>query len=88
MAVFLSLVGVYQVAEEFTLAPMRRLIKKHGDLRISEDASEELRRVIGDYGSRIAEAAIAHARDERRKTVLARDIKAAKRRIEGTAVEK
>lgn len=74
-------------AEEFTLAPMRRLIKKHGDLRISEDASEELRRVIGDYGSRIAEAAIAHARKERRKTVLARDIKDAKRRIEGTVEE-
>lgn len=87
MVVFLSLVGVYQLAEEFTLAPMRRLIKKHGDLRISEDASEELRRVIGDYGSRIAETAIAHAREESRKTVLARDIKEAKRRIEGTEVE-
>ena len=75
------------MAEEFTLAPMRRLIKKHGDLRISEDASEELRRVIGYYGSRIAEAAIAHAREEMRKTVLARDIKEAKKRIEETVEE-
>ena len=71
------------MAGEFTLAPMRRLIKKHGDLRISEEASEELRRVIGDYGSRIAEAAVAHAKGENRRTVLARDIRAAQRQVEG-----
>lgn len=74
------------MAEEFTLAPMRRLIRKYGDLRISEEASEELRRVIGDYGSRIAEAAVVHAQGENRRTVLARDIKAARRHVEG-AVE-
>jgi hypothetical protein len=28
---------VQNVAEEFTLAPMRRLIKKHGDLKVSEE---------------------------------------------------
>jgi histone H3/H4 len=70
------------VAEEFTLAPMRRLIKKYGDLRVSEEASEELRRVIGDYGSRIADAAVALVQREQRKTVLARDIRAAQRQIE------
>jgi len=74
------------VAEELTLAPMRRLIKRHGDLRISEEAGEELRRVVGDYGSRIAEAAVAHAREEDRRTVLAVDIRVAQRRVEG-AVE-
>ena len=74
------------MAEEFTLAPMRRLIKKCGDLRVSEEASEELRRVIGDYGYRIAGAAVALARQERRRTVLARDIRAAQRQIEA-AVE-
>jgi len=73
------------VAEEFTLAPMRRLIKRHGDLRVSEEAGEELRRVIGDYGSRVAEAAVAHAREEGRRTVLARDVRAALRRVEGAA---
>ena len=73
------------MAEEFTLAPMRRLIKRHGDLRVSEEAGEELRRVIGDYGSRVAEAAVAHAREEYRRTVLARDVRAALRRVEGAA---
>jgi len=76
------------VAEEFTLAPMRRLIKRHGDLRVSEEASEELRRVIGDYGSRVAEAAVAHALKENRRTVLARDVEAASRQIEGTGADR
>jgi len=76
------------VAEEFTLAPMRRLIKRYGDLRVSEEASEELRRVIGDYGSRIAEAAVALVRQEQRKTVLPRDIRAAQRQIEGEGADR
>lgn len=75
------------MAEEFTLAPMRRLIKRHGDLRISEEASEELRRVIGDYGSRVAEAAVAHAREEGRRTVLARDVSAGLKRFEGVVAD-
>lgn len=70
------------MAEEFTLAPMRRLLKRFGDIRVSVEASEELRRVIGEYGERIARAAVANARREGRKTVLARDVKAAKREVE------
>lgn len=75
------------MAEEFTLAPMRRLIKKYGDLKISEDASEELRRVIGDYSSKIAQAAVINALQESRKTVLARDVRAAKMRVEGSEAD-
>lgn len=75
------------MAEEFTLASMRRLIKKHGDLKVSEEAGEELRRVVGDYGSRIAEAAVAETLLENRRTVLARDIRAARRRVEGAVAE-
>jgi histone H3/H4 len=71
------------LAEEFTLAPMRRLLKRFGELRVSLEASEELRRVIGEYGERIAKAAVTHALKEGRKTVLARDVKAAKKEVEG-----
>ena len=71
------------MTEEFTLAPMRRLLRKHGDLRVSEGAAEELRAVVGDYGSRVAEAAMANALDEGRKTVLDRDVRAAKLTVEG-----
>jgi len=70
------------LAEEFTLAPMRRLLKRFGDLRVSVEASEELRKVIGEYGERIARAAVASALREGRKTILARDVRAAKREVE------
>ncbi|MGD2200617.1 MAG: NFYB/HAP3 family transcription factor subunit [Candidatus Bathyarchaeota archaeon] len=66
------------MAEEFTVAPMRRLLKKHGDLRVSEGAAEELRRAIGEYGSKIAGTAVAIAQEEGRKTVLERDVVAAR----------
>jgi histone H3/H4 len=68
------------LAEEFTLAPMRRLIKKQGDLRISEEAAEEMRRAVGELAARIAEAAADNARKDNRKTVLERDIRAARLR--------
>jgi histone H3/H4 len=66
------------LAEEFTLAPIRRLFKRRGDLRVSEGAAEELRRALGEYGSSLAEAAIAIAKEDGRKTVLERDVAAAK----------
>lgn len=66
------------MAEEFTLAPMRRLLKKAGDLRIGEGAAEELRVVLGEVGERLAEAAVERALAEGRRTVLVRDIKAAR----------
>lgn len=69
------------MAEEFTIAPMRRLLKKAGDLRISPDAAEELRRAVGTYGLRVAQLAVETAQSEGRKTVLERDIKAAAVRV-------
>ena len=71
------------MSEEFTLAPMRRLLRKYGDLRVSEGAAEELRAVIGEYSERVAEAAIAHAQGEGRKTVLDRDVRQARLTVEG-----
>ncbi|TRO53442.1 histone, partial [Candidatus Bathyarchaeota archaeon] len=38
------------MAEEFTIAPVRRLLKKAGDLRINEEAANTLRDLIGEYG--------------------------------------
>jgi len=71
------------LAEELTLASMRRLIKKHGDLRVSEEAGEELRYIVGEYGSKLGQLAVANALSERRKTVLARDVRAAQSEMEG-----
>jgi histone H3/H4 len=66
------------MAEEFTLAPMRRLMKKFGNLKISEEAAEEMRRAVGDVASRIAEIAVENAKSDNRKTILERDIRAAR----------
>ena len=69
------------MAEEFTIAPIRRLLKKAGDLRINEEAANTLRDLIGEYGMRIAELAVENAEKDNRKTVLERDIKAATVRV-------
>ena len=71
------------MAEEFTLAPMRRLVKRIKNVRVSEDASEELRKVIGEVGLRLAEEAVAHAEEEGRRTVLKEDIRTAAERFLG-----
>jgi histone H3/H4 len=69
------------MAEEFTIAPIRRLLKKAGDLRISEEAANALREHIGEYGLKIAEYAVIEAEQDDRKTVLERDIKKAVEKV-------
>jgi histone H3/H4 len=63
------------MAEEFTIAPIRRLLKKAGKLRINEGAANKLRDYIGEYGQIVAERAVEYAKKDGRKTVLERDIK-------------
>ena len=65
------------MAEEFTIAPIRRLLKKAGNLRINEGAANKLRDYIGEYGQLVAERAVELAKKDGRKTVLERDIKEA-----------
>ena len=65
------------MAEEFTIAPIRRLLKKAGNLRINEDAANKLRDYIGEYGELVAERAVELAMKDGRKTVLERDIREA-----------
>ena len=62
------------MAEEFTIAPIRRLLKKAGDLKISESAANALRKCVGEYGSEIAKQAVKNAEMNSRKTILERDI--------------
>ena len=62
---------------EFTIAPIRRLLKKAGNLRINEGAANKLRDYIGEYGELVAERAVELAMKDGRKTVLERDIREA-----------
>ena len=59
---------------------MRRLIKKRGDLKVTEEAAEEMRRAVGDYAAGLAEAAVENAIRDNRKTILERDIRYARSR--------
>ncbi len=65
------------MAEEFTIAPIRRLLKKAGNLRINEGAANKFRDYIGEYGQLVAERAVELAKKDGRKTVLERDIRGA-----------
>jgi histone H3/H4 len=69
------------MAEEFTIAPIRRLLKKAGDLRISEESAELLRIYVGEYCSELAKFAVKYAEAEGRKTILERDIKKAAEKV-------
>jgi len=70
------------MAEEFTLASIRRLLKREGDVKVSDGAANALRNALGEYGLRLAKLAVENARRESRNTVLERDIVEALRLIQ------
>lgn len=61
------------------LAAMEKLMKKTGAERVSEDAKDELRKILEEFGEEIAEAALKMAKHAGRKTIKANDIKLATR---------
>ncbi len=64
---------------ELPLAPLKRILKKAGAERVSDDAVEALRDEIEDKAHDLAEKARDYAHHADRKTVQREDVKAARR---------
>ncbi len=66
---------------EFPVLPFERIIKKAGAKRVSYGAAEELAKVMEEKTMKIAGEAAALAKHAGRKTVIAEDIRLARRKF-------
>ena len=66
---------------EFGLAAVYRVIKKSGAERVSDEASEELRRVVEEIATQVSKQAIELSLHAGRHTVKASDIRLAAKNI-------
>jgi len=65
---------------ELPLAPIERILKKAGASRVSKEACEEFSTVVEEVAFELAAETAALAKHAGRKTVLAKDVKLAKRK--------
>ncbi|MCS7143101.1 MAG: histone family protein [Aigarchaeota archaeon] len=62
---------------ELSTAPIHRILRKAGAERVSEEAAEELKRVLEEVGMRIAEQSVLLAYHAGRRTVKKQDVERA-----------
>ncbi|MBI5060905.1 MAG: NFYB/HAP3 family transcription factor subunit [Candidatus Aenigmarchaeota archaeon] len=65
-----------------TLAPLRRMIKRAGAKRVSDDAAKELAVVLEEKSKALILEGKKIAEHSNRRTVMKRDIKLARRVVE------
>jgi histone H3/H4 len=66
---------------EFGLAAMYRVMKKSGAERVSDEAADELRKVLEEVGERIARQAVELSVHAGRKTIKAEDVRLAAKNV-------
>jgi histone H3/H4 len=66
----------------FPVLPFERILKRAGAKRVAYDAAEELAKVMEEKIYMIAEEAAALAKHAGRKTVLAEDVRLARRKFQ------
>lgn len=66
---------------EFGLAAMYRIMKKSGAERVSDDAADELRKVLEEAAERIAKQAAELSMHAGRKTIKPEDIRLASKNV-------
>jgi DNA-binding protein len=70
------------MTSELTLQPLRKLIKKAGAKRVSDKAAEELGIVLEEKAKALLLEAKRLSEHANRRTVMRRDIKAARKIVE------
>lgn len=70
------------MAGDLPLAPLERLLRRAGAKRVSKSAVEEFAEVMADYTHDLCTEAVALAKHAGRKTIVASDIRMAKRKLE------
>jgi histone H3/H4 len=68
---------------ELSVAPMHRICKKAGAIRVSEAAAKALAKELDEVGVKIGKEAFDYAMHAGRKTVKAEDIEIAARKVLG-----
>ena len=69
------------MSNEIKTAPMHKLLKRAGAERVSEQSANALGEALEDIGIKIAHEAIDYAHHAGRKTVKARDIEIAAKKV-------
>ncbi|HSA74609.1 MAG TPA: histone family protein [Candidatus Nitrosocosmicus sp.] len=68
-------------SSEIALASVHRIIKKFGAERVSDNAADELRKILEVVGENIAKQALELAKHAHRKTIKPEDITLASKSI-------
>ncbi|MDI6825978.1 MAG: NFYB/HAP3 family transcription factor subunit [Candidatus Aenigmarchaeota archaeon] len=68
--------------KDIPLAPLERLLRRAGAKRVSKSAVREFAHVIADYTHDLSAEALVLAKHAGRKTIVAADVRMARRKLE------